>query len=121
MSEPALSSAEATAPSRSRAATRQLWVERLERFPASGMSTAEFCAAEGVSVASFYQWKRRLTAADRSLPCQDSGPRLLPARLHDQGAPIELVLPGGTIVRVAAGADETALRSVLQLLGVCSC
>lgn len=46
----------------------QAWRERLERFSTRGSQTvAEFCQAEGVSVASLYQWKRRVDLpADRS-------------------------------------------------------
>ena len=49
------------APSRTRAAVRQAWIDRLARFASAGLNTAQFCAAEGVSLASFYLWKRRLT------------------------------------------------------------
>jgi hypothetical protein len=49
-------------PARSRAATQQAWAERLARFPDAGLSPAAFCAAEGVSLPSFYSWKRRLAA-----------------------------------------------------------
>lgn len=37
----------------SRAAARQAWAERLARFPGSGLSAAQFCAQEGVALASF--------------------------------------------------------------------
>ena len=47
-------------PRRSREATRQLWSERLSRFAAADVSAAAFCAAEGVSVNSFFYWKRQL-------------------------------------------------------------
>ncbi len=121
MSEPVLCPPEAVPAARSRAATRQLWIQRLDRFAASGQTTAEFCTAEGVSVASFYLWKRRLAAADASSSPQDSGPRLLPVHLQDRPAPIELVLPGGMVVRVTAGIDQAALRLLLKLLGVPPC
>ena len=39
------------------AATRRRWVERMGRFATSALTVAEFCAAEGVSVPAFYQWK----------------------------------------------------------------
>jgi transposase-like protein len=39
----------------------ELWSKRLERFDESGRSVVEFCNGEGVSVASFYQWRRKLT------------------------------------------------------------
>ena len=44
----------------------QQWTERLHRFEESQQTVAEFCKAEGVSEASFYQWKRRLGRATRS-------------------------------------------------------
>jgi hypothetical protein len=39
----------------------QLWLDRLNRQAASQLTVAEFCAREGVSLPSFYQWKRRLS------------------------------------------------------------
>jgi len=62
MSEPAPAPTEVLSSPRSRAGARQLWVERLARFSASGLRPAEFCATEGVSLPSFYCWKRRLHA-----------------------------------------------------------
>jgi hypothetical protein len=126
MSEPAVAPAEAIPSPRSRAAARQTWVERLARFAGSGLRPAEFCAKEGVSLPSFYSWKRRLAAADRCagtahVPGEDSGPRWLPVRLHDQAVPLELVLPTGAVLRIGAGADEATLRCLLRLLGARPC
>ena len=36
------------------------WQRRLARFDASSLSVARFCQREGVSVASFYHWRRKL-------------------------------------------------------------
>ncbi len=58
MSEPAVASTEVIPSPRSRAAARQTWVEQLACFAASGLRPAAFCAAEGVSLPSFYSWKR---------------------------------------------------------------
>ena len=102
--------------SRSRAATRQAWVERLARFADSGQSAAQFCAAEGVSVASLYQWKRRLAAATVS-----DAPRLLPVFLTSSAPPLELLLPSGAALRIGTGADPDTLATVLRLLGVPPC
>jgi hypothetical protein len=41
----------------------QEWVDRLTRRGESDGSVAQFCDAEGVSVASFYQWQRKLRDA----------------------------------------------------------
>jgi transposase len=123
MSEPALVPT-ATAPApRPRAAARQAWVERLQRFADAGLSPAPFCAAEGVSLPSFYAWRRRLAAeaTDPARPAEEPGPRLLPVRLPDSRAAIERALPSGATLRVAAGADEATLRCLLRLLGVPPC
>jgi hypothetical protein len=96
---------------RSRAATRQLWSERLARFPDSGLSVVAFCEAEGISTNSFFYWKRQFATA---LPSSDS-PRLLPVRVQP-AAPVELVLPGGAVLRLAPGCDLDFVRSLLDAL-----
>lgn len=40
---------------------RSAWRERLQRFSASNLTVVRFCEREGVSTASFYQWRRRLS------------------------------------------------------------
>jgi hypothetical protein len=84
--------------SRSRAATRELWRDRLTRFPSSGLTVAQFCAIEACSVPSFYCWKRRLAAEplDKAAPKHRNAAgaaRLLPVRLQPSGPPAELVRP----------------------------
>src|ERR1041384_2205974 len=107
---------------RSREATRQTWAERLARFASAGLTTAQFCAAEGVSVASFYLWKRRpAPPASSELSGPQAGPRLLPVRLTDPAPAVELVLPTGAVLRIGAGADEATLTALLRLLGVLPC
>ena len=126
MSEPVVAPLEVPPPMRPRDATRQVWVDRLARFDTAGLTTAQFCAAEGVSVASFYLWKRRLApaaAADAAATASgpEPGPRLLPIRLPEQTPAVEMVLPNGALLRIAAGADETTLRCLFRLLGVATC
>jgi hypothetical protein len=124
MSEPASASTEAP---RSRVAVRQAWVERLARFPAAGLTPAQFCAHEGVSLASFYAWKRRLSAAAEptatgpALPDPDSGPRLLPVRLAAPDRAVELVLPRGVVLRLPPGCDLAFVRALLDALGAPPC
>jgi transposase len=107
---------------RSRAATRELWRERLARFPTSGLTAAQFCALEAVSTASFYVWKRRLAAED-ALPEQDRdlGPRLLPVRLAAHAPAVELVLPTGAVLRLPPGSDVAWVRSLVAALGGTPC
>lgn len=40
----------------------QEWTDRFERFQRSKASLTQFCRDEGVSISSFYQWRRRVVA-----------------------------------------------------------
>jgi transposase len=111
---------------RSRASARQDWVERLERFTHSGLAPAPFCAAEGVSLPSFYSWRRRLateqhaSATDPTLDTQPQ-PRLLPVRLASANAVPELVLSSGTVLRIPPGSDLAFVRALVEALGDMPC
>jgi transposase len=111
---------------RSRAATREVWLDRLARFPSSGLTVAQFCAIEAVSVPSFYSWKRRLAAKTLGPASQHDqggapGPRLLPVRLQPSGAAVELLLPTGAVLRLPPGCDLGWVRSLVAALGGASC
>jgi hypothetical protein len=113
-----------TAPSR--AATREVWLDRIARYPLSGLTPAQFCAIEAVSLPSFYAWKRRLAAeipspdAERD-PGVGRGPRLLPVRLASPGGTPELVLASGAVLRLPAGCDLAWVRSLVEALGELPC
>ncbi len=119
MSDPVTLPDAAPTPVRRRdpAATRQRWAERLDRFRAADQTVAEFCATEGVSVPAFYSWKR-LLAAEAAGPADP--PPLIPIRVAG-AAPIELVLPGGAVLRFAAGTDPAVIAGVVRRLGVAPC
>ena len=124
MSESATAPTDTSRSAAARGSARAAWADRLARFAQSGLRPAQFCALEGVSLPSFYAWKRRLTASDAGTP-SDAGrpgePRWLPVRLGGAAAPLELALPTGAVLRVAPGADEATLRCLLRLLGVPTC
>ena len=41
-----------------------VWRERLKRFSSSGLAVGPFCSREGVSTASFYNWRKELRPQD---------------------------------------------------------
>ena len=45
---------------------REIWTERMARYRDCSLTVREFCAREGVSQPSFYQWKKKL--AELSIP-----------------------------------------------------
>ena len=50
----------------------QEWHGRFTRYQKSNVSVVQFCEAECVSVASFYQWKRKLRDLDPPASTSDS-------------------------------------------------
>jgi hypothetical protein len=106
------------------------WRERFERLSSSGLSVVAFCAREGVSTASFYNWreKLRLNGRSRSATQRHAGLRTDPAeeRGHFQqvavvptasgmtstARAVSIQLPCGTHIEVAAE-DLDALRTVV--------
>jgi transposase-like protein len=43
-----------------RAERTVIWQQRVDRYLQSKQTVADFCKSEGISVPSFYEWKRRL-------------------------------------------------------------
>jgi hypothetical protein len=121
MSEVALSTPPTRPAPRSRAATRELWLDRLARFPSSGLTVAQFCAIEACSVPSFYAWKRRLAADVPTESAAEQALRLLPVRLQPSAPMVEVVLNTGAVLRLLPGCDVRWVRSLLAALGDCSC
>jgi len=91
--------------------TEQLWRMRLRRFQSSGMSVTRFCEREGVSVPSFYQWRKRLAVA----PATSDVPTFVPVRLTPS-AVVEIHLPNGARICVPLG-DAEILRVAIETAG----
>ena len=53
-----------------------VWRERFERFSSSGLAVRRFCAREGVSTASFYNWRKKLRLRDRRRSATEGHPQL---------------------------------------------
>jgi len=102
---------------RTRESVRQSWAERLARFESSGLSVIDFCRQEGIASQSLYHWKRKFADPPVSPP---AAPQFLPIRLQPT-APVELVLPGGAVLRLQPGCDLAFVRSLLEALTVRPC
>jgi hypothetical protein len=47
---------------------RQEWTRRLARYAKSHQTVGQFCLSEGVSVPSFYQWRKKLLPLPADVP-----------------------------------------------------
>jgi transposase-like protein len=77
-------------------------MERLERFEQSGSNVQKLCDAEGVSTASFYQWRRKLqpsTTLDNASANQFVPVILQRTETRRSTTLMSIDLPGGIRVR----------------------
>ncbi len=107
-----------------------LWRDRFQRFLASGLAVARFCAVEQVSESSFYYWQKKLGpqglrrlagAKDRDIAAENYDTRIDDAEGRGVFQPVTVVparcgvvvrLPGGT--RIEVDADQIdAIRAVV--------
>ena len=88
---------------------RDLWTERMARYRTSSLTVKEFCAAEGVSQPSFYQWKKRLTE-DRSAAPSTFVPISLDAALSTSAT---MRLPGGAEIELPAAIGQDELKRII--------
>jgi hypothetical protein len=90
--------------------THQRWTERLARYHQAKQTVADFCAAEGISQANFYFWKRKLALAPRQPPA------LVPIQVTPPPTTtgLELVLPSGAVLRFPATSTPTLIAAVLR-------
>ena len=79
--------------------SREEWQQLIEAQSASELTQAGFCQANGLSLASFQNWKRRLAAEQPSLvePWVDLGTLDRPA---GSGWDVELGLGNGVCLRL---------------------
>jgi hypothetical protein len=84
----------------------------------SGKSVSAFAAEHGLDPQRVYLWRRRLAAAVAPTTFREVVVRPGPARpsVDAQGAPFEVVLTSGPVVRVPASFDAVALARLLDVL-----
>ena len=91
------------------------WRRWIGEWQASGLSARAFGQRRGLTVASFYAWRRALQrrAAEKAtfVPVQ-----VLPDAVQTQTSALEVLLPDGRTVRVAPVFDAATLRQLLAVL-----
>jgi hypothetical protein len=90
------------------------WRARLDRYQITKWTIAEFCVIEGVSISSFYHWRKKLECS----PSRD-----MTATRRAEFAPIRLIgsvnavvqLPGGTRLEIPMS-DSDAFERAIEVL-----
>jgi hypothetical protein len=97
----------------------QFWHDTIRAWKASGQCVRAFCAARGLSEATFYARRREL--ADRVQPTMSdtpSGPPPTFAAVRVIPDPtVEVILPTGLVLRLPIGVDPAAVAHLVAALG----
>lgn len=90
----------------------QIWLERLRRYHRAGGTVVRFCHQEGVSVASFYSWRRRLSkyvaASGSSLPV------FVPVSVVPVVGDLRIDVGEGVVIHLPLGVEERVLGTCLR-------
>ena len=113
------------------ASKERYWRRLIDRQRRAEQTVAAFCARQGVPVHRFYWWKRTLRERDRptrnhtfekanrdtTCPTKEEVSSFVPVRFtFPIPAPIELIHPGGCVLRVPVGFDTQTFQQILAAL-----
>ena len=93
---------------------REFWAKAVAEQEAAGARVKAFCAARGLSLYSFYVWRRRLRRTEPA-------PRFAVVKTRPTAAPateaaLEIVFVTGERLRISNGAHAATLRLTLEAL-----
>ena len=107
--------------------SREQWQVLIRDWPGSGLTVAQYCERQGISVANFLRWQDRLRRESaEGVERLRRGPtepiRFLPVHLSAALEPpradpaLTLVFAGGVRLEVVPGFDAATLQRVVQVL-----
>ncbi|WP_390630781.1 IS66 family insertion sequence element accessory protein TnpA [Roseiconus lacunae] len=80
----------------------------MDRFRSQSLSVKEFCRREGVSVPSFYQWRKKLARVE-------AVPQFLSVAVRPPSVePVTVRLPGGSKLEFDPRLDDDSIRRVIR-------
>ncbi len=98
----------------------RFWRKAIRDRAKSGQSVREFCLSLGVSVASFYGWRKEIAKRDGAGVEPSPAATFVPVRVFN-AAVVEVVLVSGVIVRVPALVDPLTVARLVAALEVTLC
>lgn len=91
---------------------REYWQAMIKQQEQSGLTVQAFCAEQGITEGSFYNWRKQLRG---SAPVSFALVEARPGGIRPKMA-VEVVMANGERVQVAPGTDAATLRMILAVL-----
>jgi hypothetical protein len=118
----------------SREQRREWWRRQLARQKSANLSVTEFCRQLGVSITTFYYWKKRVDEAPSTVsgqvPVENSSRRLtataratpssfVPVSILEPsaGAQLEIELTNACVLRLKGVIDPSLLQAAIMAVG----
>ena len=100
-----------------RSSRAEFWQDVLQQFVESNLSVIDFCSRKGLSVPSFYQWKRKLLPPDKTPPVSAMVPvRIIPSNPTPAPQPIQIMTPSGFTIRIDSSMHATQLTQLIAAI-----
>jgi hypothetical protein len=97
-----------------------VWERRLARYGDSGLTVGRFCDREGVSIATFHYWQRKLRDAsvDETVSATPTAPmaRFDPVEVMSRQA-VTIRFAGGAVMEIPEDREDLLKATILALLG----
>ena len=120
--------------STSREERREWWRRQISRQQSANLSVAEFCRRLGISVTTFYYWKRRVEETSQTAPgrastehpsqdptvsAETAVAHFVPVSILDPGAgtQLEIELTNACVVRLRGVVDPPLLQAAIIAAG----
>jgi hypothetical protein len=98
---------------------RQFWQMVLDTFKSSGLSVRQFCKQEGLTEASFYSWRKRLSDSQKPSPSKglsQPDPFIQVSMPTSKPIILELTLASGHKLHIPSDIDPAFLTGVLSAM-----
>jgi hypothetical protein len=96
------------------------WERRLARYGDSGLTVGRFCDREGVSIATFHYWQRKLhdASVDETVSATPTAPmaRFDPVEVMSRQA-VTIRFAGGAVMEIPEDREDLLKATILALLG----
>ncbi|HYQ91696.1 MAG TPA: IS66 family insertion sequence element accessory protein TnpB [Candidatus Competibacteraceae bacterium] len=96
---------------------RLFWQDHLGQWQRSGLTQVAYCRQQGLKVAQFGYWKKRLLPPQAPDAAPGATPGFIPVQRASVGAAVAVVLNERLRVEVYPGFDPATLRALVQALG----
>ena len=95
------------------------WRQQVDGFQASGLSVKNYCAQEGIAVATLHYWRKRFADAVKPRPMVHGTEGFLPvtlASVRPSIPPVEIHLLSGRSLKLTAPMDTGWLQTLVRVL-----